>query len=124
MLLLFAVCAATATSMTQQAYSVRAPKRILLQHVFMQQPSNGSGDGGGIVSDHLVIGGSDVVQVEDALDLAGLQRLPKSYRDWQVRICFWPATLCVDVSNQSQVLTSSHRPWMTRTGLCGGHRAI
>lgn len=78
-LLLFAAGVAAVASLTQQPYSVKAPKRILAHHVFQQQP------GGGIASDQLVIGGSDVVRVEDALDLRGLQRLPTSHRSWQVR---------------------------------------
>jgi len=89
LLLLFAVGVAAAASLTAEPYSVRAPKRILLHHVFSQQPNNGS-----LASDHIVIGGSDVVGVEDALDLGGLQRLRKSHRDWQVGAAFWGVALC------------------------------
>lgn len=74
------VVAAVAASTRLQPYSVEAPKRVLLQHVFQQDAAGAVVPGGG----RLVVGGSDVNRVETLLDLSGLTRLPKSYRDWQV----------------------------------------
>ncbi len=83
LLLLTSTVAAVAASLRLHPYSVEAPKRVLLQHVFQQDASGALAPEGG----RLVIGGSDVNRVEHLLDLGGLTRLPQSYRDWQVDPC-------------------------------------
>lgn len=76
----FALCSAVVVSLTCNAYSERAPKRILAHHVFQQQSNNGSV----VEAQQLVVGGSDVVRIDQVLDLRGLDRLPTSHRSWQV----------------------------------------
>jgi hypothetical protein len=75
-----AICTTVVVSLTHHAYSEAAPKRILAHHVFQQQSGNSST----IESQQLVLGGSDVVRIDQALDLRGLQHLPTSHRSWQV----------------------------------------
>ena len=74
-----ALCTATCASVLFQPYSIAAPKRILLQHVF-EHDVNGS-----VLDIKLAIGGSDAVPVSDALQLSTFKLRNSSYRDWQVQ---------------------------------------
>jgi hypothetical protein len=72
------VAVAAVASAVVPAFSVAAPKRVLIQHLHEQGP------GGGVTSAKLAVAGSDVISVEQAFDFSGYKRLPSSYRDWQV----------------------------------------
>ena len=76
---LASVAVAALASVTQQPYSVPAPKRVLLQHLFVQGPD------GAVKEAKIVVSGSDVGPLEHAVRLPGYESRNSSYRDWQVR---------------------------------------
>jgi hypothetical protein len=79
-LMMISITAIILGSFLGQPYTVAAPKRILLQHTFIQDTANASE----VASQRMVVGGSDVNLIEDMLDLSNMTRQTKSRRDWQV----------------------------------------
>lgn len=78
-LMMISITAIILGSFLGQPYTVAAPKRILLQHTFIQDTANASE----VASQRMVVGGSDVNLIEDMLDLSNMTRQTKSRRDWQ-----------------------------------------